>query len=202
MSTATAPFTLPALPFDQNALEPYISANTLSYHYGKHHQAYVNKLNELVTGTEYADQTLEQIIKSTAGKGDKSGIFNNAAQVWNHTFFWNSLNPYSSKQPVGEIGKKINEAFGSYDEFLKAFANAGMTQFGSGWAWLIRDENTVKIVKTPNAETPLAYDQKPLLTVDVWEHAYYLDYQNKRNEYLATVLKNLLNWEFAAQNWG
>jgi Fe-Mn family superoxide dismutase len=186
------PFTLPALPYDQKALEPYITANTLSFHYGKHHQAYVNNLNNLVSGNEFADQSLEEIIKNTAGNADKAGIFNNAAQVWNHTFYWNSLSPKGGGEPKGAVADKIKGAFGSTENFIKEFTQAGMTQFGSGWAWLVKD-----------AENPMSQGQgTALLTLDVWEHAYYLDYQNRRNDYLETAIKNLINWEFANQNWG
>jgi Fe-Mn family superoxide dismutase len=198
-----APFTLPALPYEQNALEPYISANTLSFHYGKHHQAYVNNLNNLVSGNEFADQSLENIIKNTAGKADKAGIFNNAAQVWNHTFYWNSLSPKGGGEPKGALADKVKAAFGSTENFIKEFTQAGMTQFGSGWAWLVKDGDSVKLTKTPNAENPMSQGQgTALLTLDVWEHAYYLDYQNRRNDYLAAAIKNLINWEFASKNWG
>jgi len=196
------PFTLPALPYEQNALEPYISANTLSFHYGKHHQTYVNNLNNLVSGKEFADQSLEEIIKNTAGKADQAGVFNNAAQVWNHTFYWNSLSPNGGGEPKGAIADKINAAFGSTENFIKEFAQAGATQFGSGWAWLVKDGDSVKVTKTPNAENPMSQGQGiALLTLDVWEHAYYLDYQNRRPDYLQAALKNLINWEFANQNW-
>jgi Fe-Mn family superoxide dismutase len=198
-----APFTLPALPYAQNALEPYISANTLSFHYGKHHQAYVNNLNNLVSGNEFADQSLENIIKNTAGKADKAGIFNNASQVWNHTFYWNSLSPKGGGEPKGALADKIKSAFGSTEDFIKQFTQAGMTQFGSGWAWLVKDGDSVKLTKTPNAENPMSQRQgTALLTLDVWEHAYYLDYQNRRNDYLEAAIKNLINWEFASKNWG
>lgn len=202
MATQAQPITLPKLPYAENALEPYISAKTLSFHYGKHHQAYVNKTNELIQGTEFADQSLEQIIKNTYGKPDKTPLFNNAAQVWNHTFYWNSLAPKSGA-PKGAIQDKISKDFGSVDNFIKEFAQAGISQFGSGWAWLVEQGGKLKITKTPNAETPLHIaGQKALLTVDVWEHAYYLDYQNRRPDYLEAVLKNLLNWEFANKNLG
>lgn len=196
------PFTLPALPYDQKALEPYITANTLSFHYGKHHQTYVTNLNNLVSGKEFADQSLEEIIKNTAGKADMAGIFNNAAQVWNHTFYWNSLSPKGGGEPKGAVADKIKEAFGSTENFIKEFTQAGLTQFGSGWAWLVKDGNSVKLTKTPNAENPMSQGQgTALLTLDVWEHAYYLDYQNKRADYLEAAIKNLINWEFANQNW-
>ena len=194
-------FTLPALPYEENALEPIISAKTLSFHYGKHHQAYVNKLNELVSGTEFADMKLEDVIVSTAGLADKAGIFNNAAQVWNHTFYWSSLSPKGGGRPTGKIGEKIEAGFGSYENFVKQFSEAGLAQFGSGWVWLIEDEGILKIIKTPNAENPISQKKgKALLVIDVWEHGYYLDYQNRRNDYLKTVIDKLLNWDFAEKN--
>ncbi|MDA0781088.1 MAG: superoxide dismutase [Rickettsiales bacterium] len=187
--------TLPDLPYAQDALEPHISANTLSFHYGKHHNAYVTNLNKLIEGTEFAGSSLEEIVAKSEG-----GIFNNAAQVWNHTFYWNSMKPNGGGTPEGELADKINEAFGSFDKFREEFANAAATQFGSGWAWLVLDGGKLKIVKTSNAETPLTKGQKPLLTIDVWEHAYYLDFQNKRPDYIQTFLNNLVNWDFAAEN--
>lgn len=194
-------FTLPALPYEQNALEPIISAKTLSFHYGKHHQAYVNKLNELVVGTEFTGRTLEDVIIATAGRSDKAGIFNNAAQDWNHTFYWNSLSPKGGGKPSGVMAKKIDAAFGSYENFAKQFADAGVAQFGSGWAWLVDDGGVLKILKTPNAENPMSQKKgKALLVLDVWEHAYYLDYQNRRNDYLKTVIEKLINWDFAEKN--
>ena len=198
--THAKPFSLPALPYDEKALEPHISSKTLAFHYGKHHQAYVNKLNELVAGTEFADATLETLITQTAGDTEKAGIFNNAAQVWNHTFYWNSLSPQGGGRPSGVLAEKIESSFGGYENFIKAFAQAGMTQFGSGWAWLIAEGEDLKITKTPNAVNPLSEGKKALLTLDVWEHAYYLDYQNRRQDYLSTLLENLLNWEFATKN--
>lgn len=192
--------TLPALPFEATALEPYISANTLSFHHGKHHQTYVTNLNNLINETELANASLEEIIVATAGKADKVGIFNNAAQVWNHTFYWNSMKKGGGGLPTGDIATKINEDFGSFGAFVDAFKNAGLTQFGSGWAWLVLEDGKLKITKTSNADTPLAHNQKAILTVDVWEHAYYLDYQNKRADYLDIFLRNLVNWDFANAN--
>ena len=192
--------TLPALPYEANALEPYITANTLSFHHGKHHQTYVTNLNNLIHGGELADKTLEEIILAVANKPEKIGIFNNAAQVWNHTFYWNSMKKGGGGAPTGAIASKINEDFGSYDAFAEAFKNAGLTQFGSGWAWLVLEDGKLKITKTPNADTPMAHGQKAILTVDVWEHAYYLDYQNKRADYIDTFLKHLVNWDFANAN--
>ena len=201
VQTKSGSFALPALPYKENALEPFISAKTISFHYGKHHQAYLNKLNELVAGTEFADMKLEDVIVKTAGQADKAGIFNNAAQVWNHTFYWNSLSPKGGGRPSGQIGKKIAADFGSYENFIKQFAEAGMTQFGSGWVWLVEDGGVLKIIKTPNAENPMSQKKgKPLLVLDVWEHAYYLDYQNRRIDYLKTVIDKLINWEFAEKN--
>ncbi len=192
--------TLPALPYEANALEPYITANTLSFHHGKHHQTYVANLNNLIQGGELADKTLEEIILAVANKPEKIGIFNNAAQVWNHTFYWNSMKKGGGGAPTGAIASKINEDFGSYEAFVDAFKNAGLTQFGSGWAWLVLDGGKLKITKTANADTPMAHDQKAILTVDVWEHAYYLDYQNRRADYLDLFLKHLVNWDFANAN--
>ncbi len=196
------PFTLPELPYAQDALEPHISADTLSFHYGKHHQAYVTNLNKLVEGTELesANLSLEDIIKVSAKDADKKGIFNNAAQVWNHTFYWNSMKPGGGGEPEGELADMINASFGSLDKFKEEFKNAGATQFGSGWAWLVLEGAQLKIVKTPNAELPLTQGKPPLLTMDVWEHAYYLDYQNKRPEYMDVFLNSLVNWDFAAEN--
>ena len=191
---------LPALPFKANGLEPYITANTLSFHHGKHHQTYVTNLNNLIEGSDLADASLEEIILASANKPEKVGIFNNAAQVWNHTFYWNSMKPNGGGTPSGAIAAKINEDFGSFEAFVDAFKNAGLTQFGSGWAWLVLEEGKLKITKTANADTPMAHGQKALLTVDVWEHAYYLDYQNKRADYLDIFLKHLVNWDFANAN--
>ena len=193
--------TLPELPYAQNALEPHITANTLSFHYGKHHNAYVTNLNKLIDGTDLAGKSLEDIIKAVAGDASKAGIFNNAAQVWNHTFYWNSMAPNGGGQPSGALLDKINADFGSFDAFADAFKAAGATQFGSGWAWLVLDNGTLKVTKTANADLPLAHGQTALLTVDVWEHAYYLDYQNRRPDYLATFLDKLVNWKFAEENF-
>ena len=191
---------LPPLPYAQDALAPVISAETMSFHYGKHHKAYVDNLNKLVAGTDMSETPLETLIKAVAGKPEKAGVFNNAAQVWNHTFFWNSLKPGGGGAPTGAVAKAIDASFGSYDNFKKEFSNAAMTQFGSGWAWLVADKGQLKIAKTPNAETPLTTGQTALLTVDVWEHAYYLDYQNRRADFVAAVIDKLLNWEFANAN--
>jgi Fe-Mn family superoxide dismutase len=195
-------FDLPPLPYDLNALEPYISANTMSFHYGKHHQAYVTNLNGLIEGTDLANKSLEDIIRITAGDKDKVGVFNNAAQVWNHTFYWHSMAPQGGGKPKGELAKKINEDFGSYEEFTKLFKQAGVTQFGSGWAWLVLNKDgQLEIMKTANADLPLVYGKKALFTCDVWEHAYYLYYQNRRPDYMETFLNHLINWDFAEKNF-
>jgi Fe-Mn family superoxide dismutase len=193
-------FTLPQLPYADNALEPVISAHTLSFHYGKHHKTYVDNLNNLVKGTELESASLEKIVAETAGKADKAGVFNNAAQVWNHTFYWNSLRPGGGGLPSGRIAELVNASFGNFDNFKKEFAQTCITQFGSGWGWLVLDGGAVKLVKTGNAEVPLTKGQKPLLTIDVWEHAYYLDYQNRRADYVNALVDKLLNWNFAADN--
>ena len=192
---------LPPLPYPDNALDPYISSNTLSFHYGKHHKAYVDNLNKLIAGTELADLPLEKIITATAGNAEKQAIFNNAAQVWNHTFYWKSMKPKGGGAPPKELAAKIDKAFGSYDGFKKAFSEAATTQFGSGWAWLAAKGGELQILKTPNAENPLSKGGlTPVLTIDVWEHAYYLDYQNKRADYVTAYLDHLVNWDFAAAN--
>ena len=197
----SAPFSLPPLPYADTALEPLISANTLSFHYGKHHKAYVDNLNKLVEGKDLATMTLEQIINLSAGKADMAGVFNNAAQVWNHTFYWNSMKPNGGGKPTGALAAAIDKDLGGYDKFKTDLSAAAMTQFGSGWAWLVSDAGTLKIVKTGNAEVPLTKGQKPLLTIDVWEHAYYLDYQNLRAKYVETLIDKLLNWDFANANF-
>ena len=197
----SAPFSLPPLPYADTALEPLISANTLSFHYGKHHKAYVDNLNKLVEGKDLATMTLEQIIHASAGKADMAGVFNNAAQVWNHTFYWNSMKPNGGGKPTGALAAAIDKDLGGYDKFKADLSAAAMTQFGSGWAWLVSDAGMLKIVKTGNAEVPLTKGQKPLLTIDVWEHAYYLDYQNLRAKYVETLIDKLLNWDFANANF-
>jgi Fe-Mn family superoxide dismutase len=191
---------LPALPYDRTALEPHISGETIDFHYGKHHKTYVDNLNNLVKGTELEGQSLEQIVMATAGKADKAPIFNNAAQVWNHTFYWHSLKHNGGGKPSGQLAQMIDQAFGSYDEFKKQLSATSVSQFGSGWGWLVVDGGALKVVKTPNAEVPFTKGQKPLLTIDVWEHAYYLDHQNKRAAYVDAVIDRLLNWDFAAAN--
>jgi Fe-Mn family superoxide dismutase len=193
-------FTLPPLPYPENALAPVISANTLSFHYGKHHKAYLDNLNKLIAGTEYESASLEKIITDTAGKADKTPIFNNAAQTWNHTFYWNGLKPNGGGKPTGRLAQMIESDLGGYEQFKKDFAQAGVTQFGSGWAWLVAEGGKLKLVKTGNADNPLTKGQVPLLTLDVWEHAYYLDYQNRRPDHLAAAIDQLLNWDFANEN--
>ena len=191
---------LPALPYEADALEPYIGATTLGFHHGKHHQTYVTNTNNLIKGTDLENASLEAIIAASTNNAEKVGLFNNAAQVWNHTFYWSCMKKGGGGAPTGAIAAKINEDFGSYDAFAEAFKNAGLTQFGSGWAWLVLEDGKLKITKTPNADTPMAHGQKAILTVDVWEHAYYLDYQNKRADYIDTFLKHLVNWDFANAN--
>ncbi len=199
---AVMQFTLPVLPYAPTALEPFMSAQTFEFHHGKHHQAYITKLNELIAGTEFEKASLEEIITKTAGKADKAALFNNAAQHWNHSFFWRSMKAAGGGKPTGELAAKIDADFGSYDAFVAEFKNAAATQFGSGWAWLVQDASgKLMVTKTGNADLPLAHGQKALLTVDVWEHAYYIDYQNKRPDFVATFLDKLANWDFAAENF-
>ncbi len=191
---------LPELPYAKDALAPVISANTLDFHHGKHHKAYVDNLNKLIAGTDLEQKSLEDIITTTVNNSAKTGIFNNAAQIWNHSFYWQCLKKAGGGVPTGKIAEKINAGWGSYEKFVEELKNAGVTQFGSGWAWLVLDGNQLKITKTANADTPLAHGQKALLTIDVWEHAYYLDYQNRRPDYLAAVIQNLINWDFVNAN--
>ena len=187
---------LPPLPFAKDALEPVISAETIDYHYGKHHQAYVTNLNNLVPGTEFENASLEEIVKKSS-----AGIFNNAAQVWNHTFYWNCLTPNGSGAPSGALADAINNAFGSFDEFKKKFSTSAATNFGSGWTWLVKNaDGGVEIVNTSNAANPMTDGKTPLLTVDVWEHAYYIDYRNARPKYLESVW-DIINWDFVAANF-
>jgi superoxide dismutase, Fe-Mn family len=199
-ATTSAPLILPPLPYALNALEPAISAKTLSYHHGKHHSAYVENTNRLIVATELADLSLDQIVTATAGRAERTNIFNNAAQAWNHSFYWHCLKPNGGGEPPAILKHKIEEAFASVDACKKELANSAMAQFGSGWAWLVMDGSSLKVVKTANAETPFTFGLKPLLAIDVWEHAYYLDYQNKRADHVNAVIDRLINWEFAADN--
>lgn len=188
---------LSPLPYADNALDPHISDRTISFHYGKHHAGYVNNLNGLIEGTDLADASLDQII-AAAGPG---GLYNNAAQVWNHTFYWNSMHPNGGGDPSGDLAAAIDASFGSVDAFKQQFAADSIGNFGSGWTWLVREGDGLAIVKTDDADTPIKHGQTPLLTIDVWEHAYYLDYQNARPAYVETFIEKLLNWEFAAANF-
>lgn len=188
--------TLPDLPYGKDALEPHISAKTLEFHHGKHHNAYVTNLTKLIAGTPMENLSLEEIIMKSAKDSSMTGIFNNAAQVWNHTFYWNCMKKNGGGKPSGKIGAAIDKAFGSYEKFIEEMKNAATTQFGSGWAWLVMEGDALKIMKTSNADTPMVHGAKALLTIDVWEHAYYLDWQNRRPDYTAAFLDNLVNWEF------
>jgi Fe-Mn family superoxide dismutase len=192
--------TLPALPYGLDALEPHVSRSTLEFHHGKHHAAYVTNLNNLVAGTDLEGKSLEETVQAVAGDASKAGVFNNAAQVWNHSFYWQCMKPGGGERPTGALADKINADFGSFEAFVEQFKAAGATQFGSGWAWLVLDGGTLKITKTANADLPLAHGQTALLTMDVWEHAYYLDYQNRRPDYMTTFLEKLVNWDFVAAN--
>jgi len=193
--------TQPPLPFAKDALEPYgMKAETFDYHYGKHHAAYVANLNNLIKDTELDSEPLEEIITTSFKDSSKVGVFNNAAQVWNHSFFWNCLKAGGGGAPTGELAERITKDFGSYDKFREEFKAAATTQFGSGWAWLVDDGGTLKVVKTPNAENPLAHGQKALLTLDVWEHAYYIDFKNARPSFIDNFLDKLVNWDFVAHN--
>ncbi len=193
------PFQLPELPYKDTALEPHMSAETFSFHHKKHHAAYVNNLNALIEDSDFAKLSLEEII--TKSKDDKPAIFNNAAQVWNHSFFWHSMSPKGGGKPKGELMQAIESSFGNYENFISEFKAAATTQFGSGWAWLVARENKLSIIKTSNAETPITEGYKTLINCDVWEHAYYLDYQNRRPDYVSVFLENLINWDFADYNF-
>lgn len=185
------PFELPPLPYAKDALAPHMSAETLEYHYGKHHAGYVAKLNAGVEGTKWADKSLEEIIRGADG-----GLFNNAAQTWNHTFFWNCLSPKGGGEPTGALAEAIKRSFGSYASFKERFSSASAAQFGSGWGWLVKSGDGLEIMTTGNADTPLRHGKTALLTIDVWEHAYYIDYRNDRAKFIATVMDNLVNWDF------
>ena len=193
-------FNLPSLPYAEDALEPHYSARTISFHYGKHHKAYVDNLNKLVAGTDLENKTLEEVIGAAAGNPARVPIFNNSAQIWNHSFFWHSMKPGGGGRPGGALAKKIDEAFGGYEKFAEQFKAAAVGRFGSGWGWLVVEGGLLKIVSTPNAEMPWAENLHNLLTVDVWEHAYYLDYQNRRPDFVQAFLDHLVNWDFAAEN--
>jgi Fe-Mn family superoxide dismutase len=193
-------YELPPLPYSYTALEPYLTKATLEFHHDKHHAAYVNNFNAAVQGTDLDQQPIEAVIKAIAGNSEKAGLFNNAAQAWNHSFYWNCIKPGGGGAPTGDLAQKIAADFGSFEQFVEAFKTAGATQFGSGWAWLVLEGGTLKVTKTANADNPLAHGQTPLLTMDVWEHAYYLDYQNRRPDYMSDFLAHLVNWDFVAQN--
>jgi Fe-Mn family superoxide dismutase len=197
--SASESIVLPPLPYAEDALAPVISAHTVAIHHGKHQKTYVDTLNRLIAGTEFAGRPLDTIVKATAGKSEHAAIFNNSAQAWNHAFYWRSLTPRGGGRPDGALEERIARDFGGFDRFRKAFSEAAMTQFGSGWAWLVDDDGKLKVVKTGNADVPLVRGQAPLLTIDVWEHAYYLDYQNRRVDYVNAVIDTLLNWQFAEQ---
>ena len=194
------PYSLPALPYADDALSPVISSQTIGFHYGKHHKTYIDTLNKLVAGTEFEGQPLEAVIAATAGKTSSTAIFNNAAQSWNHAFYWQCMKPKGGGKPQGAMATRVDAAFGGYEQFKKAFSEAAVTQFGSGWAWLVVENDSLKVVKTGNAEVPFTKGMTPLLTIDVWEHAYYLDYQNRRVDYVNAVIDKLLNWQFAGDN--
>jgi len=193
------PIEFPGLPYAADALEPHVSARTLQVHHGKHHKAYVDKLNAAIAGTSYEGQSLEEIVSASHAAGHTS-VFNNAAQAWNHTFLWHSMSPGGGGEPSGPLADAIKDRFGDLNGFREAFKSSALGQFGSGWTWLVRTPKGVDIVSTGNADTPLIHGATPLLTLDVWEHAYYLDYQNRRDAYVDTFLGKLINWEFAAQN--
>jgi Fe-Mn family superoxide dismutase len=193
-------FELPPLPYAKEALEPHISARTLEFHHGKHHATYVTTLNNLIKDTPLADRPLEEVITQSHGDPAKATIFNNAAQVWNHTFYWSCMRPNGGGTPTGDVANAINAAFGSFDKFRDEFKNACVTQFGSGWGWLVAENGALKISKTANAGLPMTSGQAALLTCDVWEHAYYLDFQNRRPDYVQMFLDNLVNWDFVAEN--
>ena len=188
-------FTLPPLPYDKNALAPHMSAETFDYHHGKHHKAYVDNLNKMVEGKPEEKKSLEEIIKSSEGP-----MFNNSAQIWNHTFFWSCMKPGGGGLPTGDLAQAINRDFGSYEKFAEAFTTAATTQFGSGWAWLVQEGGKLSVTKTANADLPMKHGQKALLTLDVWEHAYYIDHRNARPKFIETFLKSLANWDFALEN--
>jgi Fe-Mn family superoxide dismutase len=194
------PIELPELPYSADALEPHVSENTLNFHYGKHHRGYVNKLNAAIEGTDLASSSLEDIMHSSF-RGNDAGVFNNAAQVWNHTFLWHSMSPSGGPVPQGPLAEAVDRDFGGQDAFRDEFAKAATSRFGSGWVWLVVDGDSLSVTSTGNADNPLVHGQYPLLTLDVWEHAYYLDYQNNRGKYVDTFLRELINWDFAVSNY-
>jgi Fe-Mn family superoxide dismutase len=200
VATASASLSLPPLPYPENALEPVISARTLSFHHGRHHRSYFETLNTLVAGSELADLSLAEIVVAAAGEKGRVAVFNNAAQAWNHSFYWRCLKPRGGGEPPAVLKEKMEAAFGSVEGCKRELANCAATHFGSGWAWLVLEGSALKVIETSNAHTPLTQGLKPLLTIDVWEHAYYLDYQNKRADYVSALIDKLANWEFAAEN--
>ena len=191
---------LPPLPYPESALEPNYSAKTISFHYGKHHKAYVDNLNKVIAGTPLEGKSLEELVLASAGDPSRIGMFNNAAQVWNHTFFWNCMKPAGGGRPQGDLAQRLDGTFGSYAKFAEQFKAAAVGRFGSGWAWLVLEGGVLKITSTANADTPMASKQTAVLTVDVWEHAYYLDYQNRRPDFVQAFLDHLVNWDFVAGN--
>ena len=195
-------FELPPLPYAYDALEPAISARTLELHHGKHHAAYVTNLNKLTKRTDLASKSLDAVVKAVAGDAGKAGVFNNAAQAWNHAFYWQSMKPSGGGKPSGVLARKIDADLGGFERFVDAFKTAAATRFGSGWAWLVAEDGKLKVTDTSNADTPIVHGQTPLIAIDVWEHAYYLDYQNRRPDYIAVFIEKLVNWDFAAKNLG
>jgi Fe-Mn family superoxide dismutase len=202
IAKAAAPFDLPKLPYADDALAPVISANTIGFHYGRHHKGYLDNMNKMLEGNDLGKLDLEEIIKASMMNPTRVALFNNAAQVWNHTFYWNSMTPKGGGKPSGKLAEAIEKDFGGFDKFKAEFAATTIGQFASGWGWLVLDKDKLKIVRTGNADTPVAQNLKPLLTIDVWEHAYYLDYQNRRADYVNAVIDKLINWDFAAKNLG
>jgi len=198
--SSAGPIPFPPLPYAEDALAPCISSRTMNFHYGKHHRGYVEKTNDMIRNTRLQGLSLEEIMKRTAGVPDRSAIFNNAAQSWNHIFFWNSMKPGGGGAPGGEWKKEVESSFGGMENFRRAFAESAASRFGSGYAWLVSDSGVLKIESTPNAGNPLTEGRVPLLNLDVWEHAYYLDYQNRRQDYISAFLDHLANWDFAARN--
>ncbi len=197
--SAGDPFELPQLPYPENALEPHISSRTMNFHHGKHHNAYIENTKKMVKGTDMAEMALEEVVKRASRLKDKA-LFNNAAQAWNHAFYWKGMKPKGGGSPTGKVAEMLSTAFGSIESFRQEFSKAAATQFGSGWAWLVIDGSALRVTSTANADTPIAEGKKPLLTLDVWEHAYYLDYQNRRTAYIQAFLDHLINWDFVAEN--